>query len=75
MKNDVLWDVTSCGSCKTDDSDESNASIIRVTRIGKQETLAVTGNRSKLRAVETSKTTKKKKTNTVALSPRANYTD
>jgi hypothetical protein len=26
----VFWDVTPCGSCTTDDSEERNASIIRL---------------------------------------------
>jgi hypothetical protein len=33
MKNGVFWDVTLCGSCKNDDSEELRASFIRVTRI------------------------------------------
>jgi hypothetical protein len=33
-KNAVFWDVTPCGSCKTDVLEEHSASIIRVTRIG-----------------------------------------
>jgi hypothetical protein len=35
MKNTVFWDVTTCGSCKTDVSEELSPSIIGVTRIGK----------------------------------------
>jgi hypothetical protein len=31
MKNIVFWDVTPCGSCKTDVSEEPSASFIRVT--------------------------------------------
>jgi hypothetical protein len=34
MKDSVFWDVTPCGSCKNDVSEELSASIIRVTRIG-----------------------------------------
>jgi hypothetical protein len=34
MKNAIFWDVTQCGSCKTDVSKERSASVIRVTRIG-----------------------------------------
>jgi hypothetical protein len=34
MKNGVFWDVTPCGSVRTDVSEELSASIIRVTRIG-----------------------------------------
>jgi hypothetical protein len=33
MKNGVFWDVTPCGSCKNDVSEELSASI-RVIRIG-----------------------------------------
>jgi hypothetical protein len=29
MKNGVFWDVTLCGSCKPDVSEELSASIIR----------------------------------------------
>jgi hypothetical protein len=49
MKNDVFWDVTPSGSCKTGLSEELRASFIRVTRIGELGTLAVTSNRRKLR--------------------------
>jgi hypothetical protein len=34
VKNAVFWYVTPCGSLRTDASEERNASIIRVTRIG-----------------------------------------
>jgi hypothetical protein len=34
MKSAVFCDVTPCGSCKTDVSEERSACIIRVTRIG-----------------------------------------
>jgi hypothetical protein len=34
MKNGVFWDVTPCGSVRTDVSEELRASFIRVTRIG-----------------------------------------
>jgi hypothetical protein len=45
MKNDVFWDLTRCGSCKTDVSEEQSASIIRVARIGEvRTTLAVSSN-------------------------------
>jgi hypothetical protein len=43
-KDGVFWDVTPCGSCKTDVSEELSA-FIRVTRIGELgTTLAVTSN-------------------------------
>jgi hypothetical protein len=52
MKNAVFWDVTLCGSLRTDVSEERSASIIRVTRIRELgTTLAVTRNRSTLRNV------------------------
>jgi hypothetical protein len=45
LKNGVFWDVTPCGSCKTDVSEELGASVT-VTRIGELETTsAVTSNR------------------------------
>jgi hypothetical protein len=44
MKNTLLWDLTSRGSCKTDVSEEHIASIIRVTRIDKLGTFVVTSN-------------------------------
>jgi hypothetical protein len=45
MKNDVFWDVTPCGSVRTDVSEELSASFTRVTRIGELgTTLAVTSN-------------------------------
>jgi hypothetical protein len=53
---------------RTDVSEELKASIIRVTIIGELGTLAITSNRSTLRR-------NKKQTNSVALIPRANYTD
>jgi hypothetical protein len=34
MKNAVFWDVTPCGTCKNDVSEQRIAPIIRVTRIG-----------------------------------------
>jgi hypothetical protein len=34
MKNAVFWDVTPCGSVRTDVSEETSDSIIRVKRIG-----------------------------------------
>jgi sulfur relay (sulfurtransferase) DsrC/TusE family protein len=34
MKNGALRDVTPCGSCKNDISEELSAAFIRVTRIG-----------------------------------------
>jgi hypothetical protein len=50
LKNDVFWDVTPCGSCKNDVSEEPSASFIKVTRIGELgTTLAATSNRRKLR--------------------------
>jgi hypothetical protein len=42
MKNGVFWDVTPCGSLRTDVSEELSASFIGVTRIGELGTLAVT---------------------------------
>jgi hypothetical protein len=43
VKDDVFWEVTPCGSSKTDVSEELSASFIRVTRIGELgTTLAVT---------------------------------
>jgi hypothetical protein len=49
VKNGVFWDVTPCGSVRTD-VEELSASFIRVTRIGELETtLAVTSNRRTLR--------------------------
>jgi hypothetical protein len=49
MKNGVFWNITPCGSCKTDVSEELSASFIRVTRIGELGTpLAVTSNRHTL---------------------------
>jgi hypothetical protein len=50
MKNAVFWDVTTCGSVRTEFTEELSASIIRVTRIGELGTLAVTSNRRRLRA-------------------------
>jgi hypothetical protein len=48
MKNALIWDVTPCGS-RTDVSEELNASIIRVTRIGELgATFAATSNRHML---------------------------
>jgi hypothetical protein len=50
MKNVVFWDVTPCGSVRTDVSVELSASSIRVARVGElRTTLAVTSNRSTLR--------------------------
>jgi hypothetical protein len=52
MKNGVFWDVTRCGSCKNDVSEELSASFIGVTRIGELgTTLAVTSNRRTLRGM------------------------
>jgi hypothetical protein len=43
MKNGVFWDVTPCGSCNNEVSEELSGSFIRVTRIGELgTTLAVT---------------------------------
>jgi hypothetical protein len=42
MKNGVFWDVTPCGSLRTDVSEELSASFIRVTRIGELGTMLVT---------------------------------
>jgi hypothetical protein len=33
LKNGVFWDVTPCGSLRTDVSAELSASIVRVTKI------------------------------------------
>jgi hypothetical protein len=42
VKNGVFWDVTPCGSCKTDAFEELSATVIAVTRIGELgTTLAV----------------------------------
>jgi hypothetical protein len=41
MKNGVFWDVTSCGSLRTDVSEEPSASFIRVTRHGELLTTLV----------------------------------
>jgi hypothetical protein len=38
MKNGVFWDITPCGLVRTDVSEEINASIIRVTRVGELRT-------------------------------------
>jgi hypothetical protein len=47
MKNAVFWDVTQCGSCRTDVSEECITSIIRMTNIYELGTkLAVTRNQS-----------------------------
>jgi hypothetical protein len=52
MKNAVFWNVTSCGSCRNDVSEEHIASIIRVRKMDELgTTLAVTNNRSTLRYV------------------------
>jgi hypothetical protein len=52
MKNGVFWDVTPCGSSKTDVSEEPGASFIRLTRIGELgTTLAATSNRCTLRRI------------------------
>jgi hypothetical protein len=45
MKNGVFWDVTPFGSCKNQCFGGTQRLIIRVTRLGELETLAVTGNR------------------------------
>jgi hypothetical protein len=48
-KNCVFCDVTQCGSCKNDVSEELSASFIGVTRIGELgTTLALTSNRRTL---------------------------
>jgi hypothetical protein len=50
MQNGVFWDVTPCGSYRTDLSEELGASFIGVTRVGELGiTLAVTSNRRTLR--------------------------
>jgi hypothetical protein len=50
MKNVDFWDVTPCGSVRTDVSEEFSASFIRVRKIGELgTTLAVTRNRPRLR--------------------------
>jgi hypothetical protein len=48
MKNAVFWNVTPVALVRTDVSEELIASIIRMTRIGKLVTLAVTSNRCTL---------------------------
>jgi hypothetical protein len=48
MKNVVFWEVMPCSSCK---NRRFGVSIIRVTRIGEQGTLAVTSNRNTLRRI------------------------
>jgi hypothetical protein len=48
MKNVVYWDVTRMTLVETDFSEETSASIIKVTRIGELGTLAVTSNRRTL---------------------------
>jgi hypothetical protein len=40
MKNAIFWDVTPCGACKNDVSEENIASIIRVTRICESASVA-----------------------------------
>jgi hypothetical protein len=42
----VSWDVTQCGSCRTDVSEEPSVTIIRVERIGELGTLAVTSKKA-----------------------------
>jgi hypothetical protein len=37
MKNGVFLDVSPCGSCKNDVSEEFSPSLIRVTRIGERK--------------------------------------
>jgi hypothetical protein len=50
MKNAVFWEVTPCGSVRTDVSEQRTASIIRVTRIGELgKKLALSSNRRTLR--------------------------
>jgi hypothetical protein len=50
MKNGIFWDVTTCGSLKTDVLQEHSASFIKVTSIGELDTtLAVTSNQRTLR--------------------------
>jgi hypothetical protein len=46
MKNNVFWDITLCGSCRTDVSEKRGVYIIRVTRIGDGGTLTVISNHS-----------------------------
>jgi hypothetical protein len=51
MRNAFFWDVTPCGSCRTNVSETRTATIISVTRIGELGTaLAVTSNMSSQRA-------------------------
>jgi hypothetical protein len=50
MNTTIFLDVKPCGSCKNQVSEERVA-IIRVTRIGELETLAVTSNIVFLRSV------------------------
>jgi hypothetical protein len=50
LKTAVFLVIMACGSCKNRVSEEHNASIIRVTKIGEQgTTLTVTSNRCMLR--------------------------
>jgi hypothetical protein len=59
IKNALFCGVAPCGSCRNDVSGERNASIIRVTRIGKLGILAVTNNSRTLRKnTQTSNLTK-----------------
>jgi hypothetical protein len=54
-KNGVFWDVTPCGSLRTDVSEELSSSFIMVTRIGELGvTLAVISNQSTQPTAETS---------------------
>jgi hypothetical protein len=48
MKNAVFWDVKPADLLKTDVSEETNTSIIRVTRTDELGKLAVTNNRSSI---------------------------
>jgi hypothetical protein len=50
MKNSVFWDVTPCGSVRTNVSEEPSTSFIRVTGISELGTmLSVASNRRTLR--------------------------
>jgi hypothetical protein len=50
MKHTIFWDVTACGTVRTDVSEDRSASIIKVTRIAELgTTLAITSNRRMLR--------------------------
>jgi hypothetical protein len=53
IKKAVFWDVTPCGSCKIRRFEERINRIIKITRIGKLGSLAVTRNHCLLRLLVT----------------------